>query len=82
MPKDWITWWVEATYRHSDVPYFSGSGGVTPPDGNNGSPGSLVCNNGSAITSSSNNCASEGGIWYPDLRTSETVLGAGILVKF
>jgi hypothetical protein len=82
MPKDWITWWVEATYRHSDVPYFSGSGGVTPPDGNNGSPGSLACNNGAAITSTSNNCASQGGIWYPDLRTSETVLGAGVLVKF
>jgi hypothetical protein len=80
MPKDWITWWVEATYRHSDVPYFSGSGGITPPGGNNGSPANFVCNNGSAI--GSDGCASEGGIWYPDLRTQETVLGAGILVKF
>jgi hypothetical protein len=38
MPKDWITWWTEATFRHSSVPYWSGSGGVTPPGGNNGSP--------------------------------------------
>jgi hypothetical protein len=80
MPKDWITWWVEATYRHSDVPYFSGSGGITPPGGNNGLPADFVCNNGSEL--GSDNCAKEGGIWYPDLRTSETVLGAGILVKF
>ena len=26
MPKDWITWWTEATFRHSDVPYWSGDG--------------------------------------------------------
>ena len=42
MPKDWITWWTEATFRHSSVPYWSGSGGVTPPGGNNGSPASCV----------------------------------------
>ena len=24
MPKDWITWWTEATFRHSSVPYWSG----------------------------------------------------------
>ncbi|MGN6453507.1 MAG: TonB-dependent receptor, partial [Steroidobacteraceae bacterium] len=38
MPRDWITWWTEATFRHSDVPYWSGSGGVTPPLGNTGAP--------------------------------------------
>ena len=31
MPKQYITWWMEAGYRHSDVPYFAGRGGVTPP---------------------------------------------------
>ena len=80
MPKDWITWWTEVTFRHSDVPYWSGSGGVTPPAGNNGSPSSFVCNNGSVIGADS--CASEGGIWYPDLVTREVIWGAGILVKF
>jgi hypothetical protein len=80
MPKDWITWWTEVTYRHSDVPYWSGPGGVTPPAGNTGSPASLVCNNGSVFGADA--CASEGGVWYPDLRTREVIWGAGILVKF
>jgi len=80
MPKDWITWWTELTFRHSDVPYWSGPGGVTPPGGNNGSPASFVCNNGSTI--GPDLCAHEGGVWFPDLRTREIVWGAGILVKF
>ncbi|MGA2707576.1 MAG: TonB-dependent receptor [Steroidobacteraceae bacterium] len=85
MPKDWITWWTEVTYRHSDVPYWSGAGGVTPPSGNalsgvTGPSTSVVCNNGSAIAA--DNCAGEGGIWYPDLRKSEAVWGAGVMVKF
>jgi hypothetical protein len=76
MPKDWITWWTEATFRHSDVPYWSGSGGVTPPGGNNGSPASCVggCN---SITGQ---C--DAGDWFLDLRTREMVYGAGVLVKF
>ena len=77
MPKDWITWWSEATFRHSNVPYWSGSGGVTPPGGNNGSPGSCV---GGPAESTTNNCAASD--WSPDLRTREVVLGAGVLVKF
>ena len=80
MPKDWITWWTEATFRHSSVPYWTGSGGITPPLGNTGSPASLTCNNGSVA--GADNCASEGGIWYPDLRTREIVFGAGVMIKF
>jgi hypothetical protein len=80
MPKDWITWWTEATFRHSDVPYWTGAGGVTPPLGNTGSPGSYVCNNGTTVAS--DNCATEGGVWYPDLRTRELIWGAGVMVKF
>jgi hypothetical protein len=80
MPKPWITWWTETTFRHSDVPYWSGSGGVTPPGGNNGSPASFVCANGSTI--GADNCSGEGGIWYPDLRKREVVWGAGVMVKF
>ncbi|HEY1874735.1 MAG TPA: TonB-dependent receptor [Steroidobacteraceae bacterium] len=80
MPKDWITWWTEVTYRHSDVPYWSGPGGVTPPLGNTGSPASLVCNNGSVFSGDA--CANEGGVWYPDLRTREVIWGAGVMVKF
>ena len=80
MPKDWITWWTEATYRHSNVPYWSGQGGVTPPAGNTGAPASFVCNSGSIA--GSDNCASQGGLWYPDLRTREVIWGAGVMVKF
>jgi hypothetical protein len=46
MPKTWITWWGEVGYRHSDVPYWTGRKGITPPGGNTGSPGSYVCTNG------------------------------------
>jgi hypothetical protein len=77
MPKDWITWWTEATFRHSSVPYWSGSGGVTPPGGNNGSPASCV---GGGADATTGNCSA--GDWYPDLRTREVVLGAGVMVKF
>jgi hypothetical protein len=80
MPRDWLTWWTETTFRHSDVPYWSGGGGVTPPLGNTGSPGTLVCNNGSAMGADA--CAAEGGVWFPDLRTREVVWGAGVMVKF
>jgi hypothetical protein len=80
MPKDWITWWTEATFRHSDVPYWSGPGGVTPPLGNTGVPASLVCNNGTPIAA--DGCANEGGVWFPDLRTREVVWGAGVMIKF
>jgi len=80
MPKDWITWWTELTFRHSDVPYWTGPGGVTPPLGNTGAPSSYVCNNGSVI--GADTCANEGGIWVPDLRTREVVWGAGVMVKF
>jgi hypothetical protein len=77
MPKDWITWWTEATFRHSSVPYWSGSGGVTPPGGNNGAPASCVGGGSDAATG---NCSAAD--WFPDLRTREVVVGAGVLVKF
>jgi hypothetical protein len=77
MPKDWITWWTEATFRHSSVPYWSGSGGVTPPGGNTGTPASCV---GGGTNPTTGNCST--GDWFPDLRTREVVVGAGVLVKF
>jgi hypothetical protein len=77
MPRDWITWWTEATFRHSDVPYWSGQGGVTPPGGNTGTPASCV---GGGTNPTTGNCAA--GDWFPDLRTREIILGAGVMVKF
>ncbi len=42
MPSQFATFRGEFTHRAADVPYFSGPGGVTPPGGNTGVPGSLV----------------------------------------
>jgi hypothetical protein len=42
MPTQFVTWRVEFTQRGSDVPYFTGPGGITPPGGNNGNPGSVT----------------------------------------
>jgi hypothetical protein len=53
MPSQWLTFRTEMGYRHTDVPYWSGRGGITPPQGNNvfgdtGSPNLYVCTTGSA----------------------------------
>jgi hypothetical protein len=87
MPREWLTWWAEAGYRHSSVPYFSGAGGVTPPGGNNGSPQNFVCQSGASAatndaTQAAAACANSGGVWYPDLRKQEAKLSVGLLVKF
>jgi hypothetical protein len=87
MPKEWITWWSELGYRHSDIPYFAGPGGVTPPNGNNGSPSTFACNSGNSAgtadpTQAQAACATQGGVWYPDLRTQELKFSVGVLVKF
>ena len=42
MPSQYITFRWEFDHRAANVPYFSGAGGITPPGGNTGAPGSLV----------------------------------------
>ncbi len=42
MPSQYFTYRLEYNHRVANVPYFSGSGGVTPPGGNTGALGSLV----------------------------------------
>jgi len=42
MPSQFVTWRLEYNHREASVPYFAGHGGVTPPGGNQGSPGSVV----------------------------------------
>jgi hypothetical protein len=42
MPTQFSTFRFEYNHRASNVPYFSGSGGITPPGGNTGSPGMPV----------------------------------------
>jgi Putative beta-barrel porin-2, OmpL-like. bbp2/Carboxypeptidase regulatory-like domain len=51
MPSQFITFRAEVGYRHSDVPYWTGRGGITPPGavaGTNGAPADYVCANGAS----------------------------------
>jgi hypothetical protein len=87
MPKQYITWWAEAGYRHSDVPYWSGRGGITPPGGNTGSPSQYACAGGgsagtSDLATAYTNCGGAGSVWFPDLRRGQATVSAGVMVKF
>jgi hypothetical protein len=42
MPSQYVTFRMEYNHRASNVPYYSGKGGVTPPGGNTGPLGSFV----------------------------------------
>jgi Putative beta-barrel porin-2, OmpL-like. bbp2 len=42
MPSQFATFRAEFSHRAANVPYFTGEGGVTPPGGNTGAPGSFV----------------------------------------
>ncbi|PZR08218.1 MAG: hypothetical protein DI536_25250 [Archangium gephyra] len=42
MPIEYFTLRAEYNHRAASVPYFTGRGGVTPPGGNQGNPGSEV----------------------------------------
>jgi len=42
MSSQFVMFRAEFKHRHASVPYFSGEGGVTPPGGNTGAPGSFV----------------------------------------
>jgi len=46
MPSQFITFRLEEGYRHSEDPYWTGHGGVTPPGGNNGQPAQYACADG------------------------------------
>jgi hypothetical protein len=56
MPSQYVTFRTEYGYRHSDVPYWAGRGGSTPPGGNTlttiGSPADFTCTNGTTSTDS------------------------------
>jgi hypothetical protein len=87
MPRQYITWWAELGYRHSNVPYFSGRGGITPPGGNNGLPQYFTCLNGTSsgtanLAGAQAACGGASDVWYPDLRESTSSLGFGVMVKF
>jgi hypothetical protein len=88
MPKQWITFRSEIDYRHANVPYWSGHGGITPPafagsavGTNNGFPTEYACMDGTP-SPTINGCGNDGGTWFPDLRRDETLIDFDIMVKF
>jgi hypothetical protein len=93
MPKQYITFRIEPDYRHANVPYWTGRGGITPPAAlgasvltPNGSPSDYACNNGAAaamdLPTSQSICASQGGVWFPNLVKTEFLIDFDIMVKF
>ena len=97
MPSQFITFRLEEGYRFSDVPYWTGRGGITPPGGNNGAPGQYACAGGApsgygygslalaeaACFSAGNGTGADASaIWWPDLRKDQTVTTLAIMVRF
>ena len=87
MPRQYITWWMETGYRHSDVPYWTGRGGITPPGGNNGAPAQYACITGAPsgatdLATAEANCGGPSNVWFPDLRRGQATLSLGVMVKF
>ena len=93
MPKQYITFRWEYGYRHANVGYFSGRGGITP--GVNGSPstvpnpgaGALVGDTtfvpGPFLSPTPNfTCVAGSTGFCPDLRKDEGTLRLAIMVKF
>jgi len=90
MPKQYITFRAEYDYRHANVPYWTGQGGLTPPGGNNGFPQFFTCSNGAtsgqtALGPAETACGTPGntsGVFFPDLRRDESFIDLSIMVKF
>ena len=98
MPSQFITFRLEEGYRFSDIPYWTGRGGITPPGGNNGFPTQYACASGvnsgygygslaaaEAACGAGDNAGTSAGlssIWWPDLRTNQTVTTLAIMVRF
>ncbi len=111
MPSQFITFRWETGWRYSDVPYWTGHGGITPPGGDNGNPADYQCAAGGdsgygyVYTSYAGstpigvagqplaiaNCTALGlnngnggpkALWWPDLRTNQTVATMAIMVRF
>jgi Putative beta-barrel porin-2, OmpL-like. bbp2 len=75
MPSQYVIFRWEFDHREANVPYFTGAGGITPPGGDNGNPGSFVPLAGSTCNGMANT-------WCPDLRRDENRLDLALLVKF
>jgi hypothetical protein len=87
MPHQFVTFRMEFGYRHTNVPYWTGRGGITPPGGNNGAPANFVCadgtNSGQAdLTAAMSACGGgRNSLWFPDMRKGQGLLMFSVLVK-
>ena len=87
MPAQFLTFRWEYGYRHANVGYWTGHGGITPLGGNTGTPGTLV---GSASfvpgpflsPTPGFTCVPGPNGFCPDLRRDQGMLTAAVLVKF
>ena len=97
MPKQYITFRWEYGYRHANVPYWSGRGGITPPAGNTGSfsnfgglnngagqliPGTTFAPAPVLSATPGLTCVAGSTGWCPDLRKDEQSIRMAIMVKF
>ena len=88
MPKQYVTFRWEYDYRHANVPYWTGRGGITPPGGNTGFPTQFVCQSGvtsgeTTLPAAQTACTAIGStVWSPDLRRNESFIDMSIMVKF
>jgi hypothetical protein len=71
MPSQFVTFRSEYVYRHANVPYWTGAGGVTPPNGNFDGINPLQTVPPSQVIPG----------WTPDLRKSESRVTFAVLVK-
>jgi len=97
MPRQWITFRAEYGYRHANVPYWTGNGGITPPGGNTGGQGVFGGENsgGGALVPGTTfvagpflsatpgfTCVAGATGWCPDLRHDEASIRTAIMVMF
>ena len=97
MPKQWVTFLWEYGYRHANVPYWTGRGGITPPGGNTGGqgvfggensgggalvPGTTFAPGPTLSATPGNTCVAGPTGWCPDLRRDEQSIRMAIMVMF
>jgi len=93
MPTQYITFRTEYGYRHANVPYFTGRGGITPSD--NLQPSAIPNPNAGTVVGTTTwapgpslsstpgfSCVAGSGGWCPDMRRDEPSLRYAIMVKF
>jgi hypothetical protein len=93
MPKQYITFRAEYGYRHANVPYWTGRGGITP--GDNTSPSTVPSPSAGSVVGDTTfvpgpflsatpgfTCVAGSSGFCPDLRKDEPSMRYAVMVKF